>query len=82
MITIYDKWSCRNQICLLDMKRKTRKVRYGCAVYSVTEAGDLLGISRNSAYAAAKDGSLPVIKVGGLLKVPKAVLDKMLGAVA
>jgi excisionase family DNA binding protein len=64
------------------MKRKTRKARFVSAVYSVSEAGELLGISRNSAYAAARDGSLPVIKVGRLLKVPKAVLDKMLGAVA
>jgi excisionase family DNA binding protein len=46
--------------------------------YSIPEAGKILGISRGAAYDAAKDGSLPTIKIGGRILVPKAVLDRML----
>ena len=46
--------------------------------YTVAEAGELLGISRGSAYEAAKTGDIPVLKIGGRLLVPKAVLDRML----
>ncbi len=45
---------------------------------SVEEASRILGISRGSAYAYAKDGSLPVIRLGNRLLVPKAALEKML----
>jgi excisionase family DNA binding protein len=45
---------------------------------SVEEAGKILGISRGAAYAYAKDGSLPTIRLGSRLLVPKAALDKML----
>jgi excisionase family DNA binding protein len=47
-------------------------------VYDVPEAGALLGLSRNASYEAAKRGQLPTIKVGKLLKVPKAALMKLL----
>jgi excisionase family DNA binding protein len=45
---------------------------------SVEEAGRLLGISRGAAYARAGDGSLPTIRLGKRLLVPKSALDKML----
>lgn len=44
----------------------------------VEEAAKLLGISRGAAYARANDGSLPTIRLGKRLLVPKAALDKML----
>jgi excisionase family DNA binding protein len=47
-------------------------------VYDVPEAGAILGLSRNSAYAAAKNGSLPTIRIGKLLRVPKAALHQMI----
>lgn len=47
-------------------------------VYNVPEAGALLGLSRNAAYAAAKSGALPTIKVGRLIRVPKAAFHRML----
>jgi excisionase family DNA binding protein len=51
--------------------------------YTVEEAGKILGLSRNSAYARAADGSLPTIRFGRLLLVPKAALDRLLnGATA
>jgi excisionase family DNA binding protein len=45
---------------------------------SVEQAGRRLGISRGAAYARAKDGTLPTIRLGKRLLVPKAALDKLL----
>jgi hypothetical protein len=36
------------------------------------------GLSRNASYAAAKRGELPVIKIGGRLRVPVIALERML----
>jgi excisionase family DNA binding protein len=47
-------------------------------VYDVPEAGEMLGLNRNAAYAAAKRGDIPVIRIGRLLRVPKLALDRML----
>jgi hypothetical protein len=48
--------------------------------YDVPEAGRLLGLSRNDAYAAAKVGLIPVLNVGRRKLVPKAALHQMLAA--
>lgn len=48
---------------------------------SVEEAGRILGISRGAAYAHANDGTIPTIRLGKRLLVPKAALDKLLMAV-
>jgi excisionase family DNA binding protein len=48
---------------------------------SVEDAGEILGLSRGAAYARAKDGSLPTIRLGKRLLVPKAALDKLLMSV-
>jgi excisionase family DNA binding protein len=45
---------------------------------TVTEAGQVLGLSRNAAYDAAKRGDLPVIRFGKRLLVPRAALDQLL----
>ncbi len=50
-------------------------------VYSVPEVARMLGLSRNSAYEAARRGDFPVIRVGKLLRIPKAAFDKMLQGV-
>jgi excisionase family DNA binding protein len=47
-------------------------------VYDIAEAAKILGIGRNAAYEAAKRGELPVVRVGKLLRVPKAALHRML----
>jgi excisionase family DNA binding protein len=49
-------------------------------VYTVPEAGRLLGLGRNAAYAAAKRGDIPTIRMGRLLRVPKGPLHRLLGA--
>jgi excisionase family DNA binding protein len=45
---------------------------------SVEQAGRLLGLSRGAAYARAVDGSLPTVRLGKRLLVPKSALQKML----
>jgi hypothetical protein len=47
-------------------------------VYDVPEAGAMLGLCRNAAYAAAKRGDIPTIRIGRLLRVPVRALEAML----
>lgn len=47
---------------------------------TIEATAEVLGISRNSAYAAAKRGEIPTIKIGRLLLVPVAALDRLLAA--
>jgi excisionase family DNA binding protein len=47
-------------------------------VYTVPEAGRLLGLSRNGSYEAAKRGEIPTIRIGRRLLVPKAPFHRML----
>ena len=46
--------------------------------FTVEEAGQILGLGRNTAYALAKSGRLPTIRLGRRLLVPKAALDRLL----
>jgi excisionase family DNA binding protein len=45
---------------------------------TVEEAGRRLGVSRNTAYAAARDGTIPTIRLGHRLVVPIIALQKLL----
>jgi excisionase family DNA binding protein len=51
-----------------------------CLTVSVENAARILGISRGAAYSHARDGSLPTIRLGKRLLVPRAALDKLLMA--
>jgi len=42
----------------------------------------MLGISRDAAYEAARRKEIPTIRLGRLLRVPKAALDRMLNGEA
>lgn len=46
---------------------------------SVEQAAPILGISRGSAYEAARSGELPTIRIGRRLLVPVAALRRLLG---
>lgn len=48
--------------------------------YTIEECAAVLGLSRNSAYIAAREGRLPVpvIKIGKRMMVSKAALDRFL----
>lgn len=47
--------------------------------FSVEDASKLLGISRSSAFQAAGNGQLPVIRIGKRMLVSRMVLEQMLG---
>jgi excisionase family DNA binding protein len=49
-------------------------------VFSVAEAGELLGLSRAFAYELVARGELPVIRFGRRIVVPKAALLELLGS--
>ena len=62
------------------MVRKALK-QQEARVATVEEAAAILRISRPAAYAAAKNGQLPTIRIGRLLRVPLAALElKLQGA--
>lgn len=45
-------------------------------VYTVEEAGKVLGIGRNKSYGLARSGGMPVVQIGRQLRVPhKALMD-------
>jgi excisionase family DNA binding protein len=48
------------------------------ATMTVVEAAELLGISRNSAYDAARIGQLPTIKIGKRILVSRTAIERML----
>jgi Helix-turn-helix domain len=52
----------------------------GRDAFTVEETGQILGISRASAFAAAKKGEIPTIRIGKRLIVPRRALEKLLGA--
>lgn len=46
---------------------------------TVDECAKLLGLSRNGAYNAIREGDIPHIRIGRTIRVPSAELRKMLG---
>jgi excisionase family DNA binding protein len=49
------------------------------ATLSVDETASVLGISRNTVYAAIRAGDVPSIRVGRRFLVPTALLAELLG---
>ena len=49
--------------------------------YTVEEAARLIGISRNSAYEAARRGEIPTIRIGRRILVPRSRLEAMMDQV-
>ena len=47
-------------------------------VFTVEEAGIVLGLSRASAYEAVRRGIVPSLKIGRRVVVPKRALERML----
>lgn len=45
---------------------------------SIPEAAKVLGVSKYSAYKAAKKGDIPILQIGKLRRVPKAQLMRMI----
>lgn len=47
---------------------------------SVEEAGEIIGLSRSSAYEAARRGDIPILRLGRRIFVPVPRLLALLGA--
>jgi excisionase family DNA binding protein len=47
-------------------------------VITIPEAGRLLNMSPQSAYAAAKRGEIPTVRFGHLIRVPMRALERKL----
>ena len=61
------------------MKKSADRGDDECLVYTVPEAGALLGLNRNASYDAAKCGDIPTVRLGKKrLRVPKALFHKLL----
>ena len=45
---------------------------------TIGEAAKVLGVSKNKAYLAARDGQIPTIRLGKRLLVPLVALERML----
>lgn len=46
--------------------------------YSVLEAAQKLGLSKNSVYQACAKGEIPHIKIGKRILIPKVSLERLL----
>ncbi|MGI9018664.1 MAG: helix-turn-helix domain-containing protein [Euzebya sp.] len=51
------------------------------AFLSVTQAADVIGLSRSAAYRAVDRGDLPTIRLAGRLRVPIGALLTMMGLI-
>jgi excisionase family DNA binding protein len=45
---------------------------------TVPEAAQLLGVSRMTAYAAVREGSIPSLRIGRRVLVPRVALERLL----
>ena len=55
----------------------------GCKTLSVPRAGRIYyNLGRNASYSAARRGDIPVIKVGRMLRVPVAAMERRLDSAA
>lgn len=48
------------------------------ATMTVEECARYIGVSRESAYKAVHDGTLPVLRIGQRFLIPRAALDRLL----
>ncbi len=61
----------------MDDRRITRRTPLADLpeLLTVPEAGAWLNVGRNTAYAMARQGSLPSVRLGRLLRVPRTALE-------
>lgn len=70
--------SCSHRIQRISFTVNQEGVVMEQVTINVEEAGRLLGLSRGSAYRAARTGELPVVRFGRRLLVSKAALERKL----
>jgi excisionase family DNA binding protein len=49
-----------------------------CQTNSIEDLAEILGIGRSTAYAAVRNGTIPSIKVGKRVLIPKVSLHRLL----
>jgi excisionase family DNA binding protein len=59
------------------MKAKSKAAAPEPLTMTVDEAAQKLGISRNTAYACARSGQLPIIRLGKRMLVPRVAFEAM-----
>ena len=62
----------------MGLVNRDTEVKQESLTMTVEEAAAALGISRNLAYAAARDGRIPAIRIGRRLLVPRRALERLL----
>ncbi len=66
----YDRQMPREEVMSMTSNRLT---------LTVTEAAELLGVSRATAYECVRTGDIPSIRLGGRILVPRCRFDELLG---
>ena len=46
--------------------------------YTVDEAARIMGVSRSAAYEYAREGLIPIVRVGGRFLVPRVQFDRFI----
>jgi excisionase family DNA binding protein len=49
--------------------------------FTIEEYAEIFRVSRGSAYAAAKNGELPTVRIGRLKRVTRPTMERLLGGV-
>ena len=62
----------------MGLVNRDTEVKQESLTMTVEEAAAALGISRNLAYEAARNGQLPCIRIGRRLLVPRRALERLL----
>lgn len=52
-----------------------------CLVYSPREVGEIFGLRVDTIYRKIRSGQLPSVQIGTRRYVPKAAIERLLGAV-
>jgi excisionase family DNA binding protein len=60
-------------------KRRGRPGSRGPLGYGVEEAGALIGLGKNAAYEAVRNGDIPAARVGNIWIVPKGAFHAKFG---
>ncbi len=61
-------------------QNENRMHNFQRATYSIAEAAEHLGISRGLAYEMARQGAIPVLRLGRRLVVPRVALERFLSS--
>jgi excisionase family DNA binding protein len=62
----------------MSTKEAERRASQRRMTLTVNETAERLGIGRNQAYEAVRNGQIPAIRIGKRLLVPEAALERLL----